>query len=315
LRARDGERLLRHLAFFRSELKLPAKDEVVVTVTDGQGGAKRDLKRKLSAKRPAFGTWPKDSPPRLPKPEVGYLRIAEMSDEPADLERVRASLKAFADAKALIVDVRGNGGGSRALVDVLVPSFMDAAAPPKVVNVARLRLRDGDESGAARALEDRGLFASGAPKWSEAERAVVVAAERSFKPSWTAPGPGWSALHWRTVSPADGATAPRFTGKVAVLLDGGCFSATDILLGALKGLPRVTLIGTPSGGGSGRARGYALPRTGVKLQYSTMVSYRPDGRLYDGLGIEPDVVVECVATDLIGKSDAVLDAALKHLSR
>ena len=100
-----------------------------------------------------------------------------------------------------------------------------------------------------------------------------------------------------------------------VLQDGGCFSATDVFLGALKGWPRVTLMGEASGGGSGRARRYRLAHSGIEVRLSSMASFRPDGRLYDGAGIAPDVRVEATVADLLGRSDTVLDAAIAHFRR
>ena len=45
-----------------------------------------------------------------------------------------------------------------------------------------------------------------------------------------------------------------------------------------------------------------------------MASFRPDGRLYDGRGVEVDVEVELEPEYFIaGGDDAVLNAALEHL--
>lgn len=96
-------------------------------------------------------------------------------------------------------------------------------------------------------------------------------------------------------------------------MDEGCFSATDIFLGAMKGLPNVTLIGTPSSGGSARSNGHDIDSLGVEIRLATMVSYAPDGKLYDGNGITPDAHVPPIATDLIGHTDTQLDAAIEHL--
>jgi C-terminal processing protease CtpA/Prc len=83
----------------------------------------------------------------------------------------------------------------------------------------------------------------------------------------------------------------HYARPVTVLMDGGCFSATDVFLGAFKGWRGVTLIGSPSGGGSGRTRGYRLPHSGLELRLSSMASFQPNGKLYDGNGIEPDVLL------------------------
>ena len=46
-----------------------------------------------------------------------------------------------------------------------------------------------------------------------------------------------------------------------------------------------------------------------------MASFRPDGRLYDGRGIEVDIEVPLQPADhLLGGHDTVLDAAIEHLT-
>jgi C-terminal processing protease CtpA/Prc len=97
-----------------------------------------------------------------------------------------------------------------------------------------------------------------------------------------------------------------------VLIDSDCFSATDVVAGALRGLPRVTLLGRATAGGSGRAQTHRLP-SGLRVRLSTMASFQPDGTPYDGVGIAPDIAVEPAATDFLGRTDRVLDAALARL--
>jgi C-terminal processing protease CtpA/Prc len=75
----------------------------------------------------------------------------------------------------------------------------------------------------------------------------------------------------------------------------------------------VTLLGVASGGGSGRSGKLTLPRSGVRLRVSTMASFQPNGKLYDGNGVPPDVVVEPTPEDWIGESDSMLDAALRRI--
>jgi len=91
-------------------------------------------------------------------------------------------------------------------------------------------------------------------------------------------------------------------------------SATDNFLGALKGQPNVTLLGTTSGGGSGRMTGYTLPNTGLALTFCQMASFRANGELFDGRGVAPDVMLEPKPEDhLANTGDSVLEAALKRL--
>ena len=89
-----------------------------------------------------------------------------------------------------------------------------------------------------------------------------------------------------------------------------CFSATDNFLGALKGHPAVTLMGTASGGGSGRMADYTLPNSRLKLTLCQMASFATTGLTYDGYGVPPDVVVEPKLSDhMEGTSDSLLEAA------
>jgi len=96
------------------------------------------------------------------------------------------------------------------------------------------------------------------------------------------------------------------------LLDEGCFSATDIFLGAFKEWPNVTLVGQPSGGGSAHSQQFSLPRSGFSVRCASMASFQPNGKLYDGNGVEPDVLVERPPEYyLVGGKDVILEKALK----
>ncbi len=48
---------------------------------------------------------------------------------------------------------------------------------------------------------------------------------------------------------------------------------------------------------------------------STMVSYRPNGEIYDGRGIAPDVLAQPTLRDLLGETDSVLERARARLKR
>jgi carboxyl-terminal processing protease len=76
-------------------------------------------------------------------------------------------------------------------------------------------------------------------------------------------------------------------------------SSEDFLLG-LQGLDHVTVVGRPSGGGSGRPRSVRLT-PGLLLTVSSALTYDRDGRCVEGAGIPVDVPVP---------ASAGLDAAL-----
>jgi C-terminal processing protease CtpA/Prc len=118
------------------------------------------------------------------------------------------------------------------------------------------------------------------------------------------------------VSHATNPAAYRYAKPVVVLLDAGCFSATDNFLGAFKGLPGVTLLGTASGGGSGRMQDYTLPNSGLSLTLCQMASFNAKtAQTYDSNGVLPDVVLEPLPSDfLANQGDTLLEAAQKRLN-
>lgn len=309
-RREQAARFLRNVPQLRRELGLPAADAMRVTL---RGAGARDaatLVLPVSMRRPIVGAWPRTTT-RLLDGGVGYLRIQEMRDEAAFTDGLSDAMREFATTTGLVIDVRGNGGGTRHALLALLPWFLGGERAT-VASVAAYRLRAGDAPDAAEGyLENRFMRPAAWKGWTDAERAAIARTATSFRAAWTPPAGEFSAWHYLVVP--RGAEAPTYDRSVIVLMDGGCFSATDVFLGAFAGRPRVRLVGTPSGGGSARARTSSLAHSGLSVRLASMASYRPDGRLYDGAGIEPDVRVDPAPGDFVGKGDAQLDAALRLL--
>jgi len=303
-------RHLRYVAALRAELGLPARPSLRIGLADAKGGT-AEVERPLAPSPPRHGSGPRRATRRLPG-DVGFLRIDEMSDEPADLRALERAMAGFQNTRALVIDVRGNGGGSREPLVRLFPWFIGPKDPPRLVNVAALRLGPRDVRGRPEGLlTDRFLFPLASARWTPAERDLLR--EHRFTPEWEPPAADFSEWHYLVLRRDSGDQRPVYDRPVAVLMDEGCFSATDIFLGAFSGWRKTLLVGAPSGGGSGRARNVRLPRSGLGVRLSSMASFRPDGRLYDGRGVEPDVRVAPRPTDLLGRTDSVLDEALRRL--
>ncbi|MHC4847099.1 MAG: S41 family peptidase [Planctomycetota bacterium] len=296
-----GAEELAFLAALRRELRLPASPKVKLKLADERGRTNTiflPLQTEFAVSSPLARKTT-----RLLGQNIGYVRLAKMDSDPGP----QKALVRFANARGIIIDVRDNGGGSRDALRALLPYFLDR---PRVVNVASYRLPEGVEDDQGH-LADRFCYPQSWNGWSDMERGTIIGFNRSFRPEYEPDRAFFTSMHYMVVKPGE----HRIRRKVVVLMNGGCFSATDIFLGAFKGVPGVTLIGTASGGGSGRSRKVTLPRSGIKLRVSTMLSYRPDGKFYDRRGIEPDIVVDAIPTDWIGKTDTQLDAAVGWLSK
>lgn len=310
MQARDAERGLRDLVLLRADLKLPAQERLTLTLRAATG-APRDVTLDLATQRPTYGAWPRSATKRLDG-DVGYLRITEMKGDAAFLAAIDTAMQSFRDTKGLVIDVRGNGGGTRDALRRLAPYLLPANGAPVVGNVAAVLLERGKPA-APDALADRGLYTQEWDGWSDAQRVAITTFLRTWKPGWKLPAGRFSPWHFLVLDRADNPAAFAYTNKVVVLIDRGCFSATDVFAAALGALPNVTLVGEATSGGSGRARGHTLPKSGVRLQLSTMASFRPDGVLFEGNGVAPDVAVATQPGDLVGDGDAVLAKARELL--
>ena len=96
-------------------------------------------------------------------------------------------------------------------------------------------------------------------------------------------------------------------------MNGKSFSATDIFLAGLKGMKNVRLLGTPSAGGSAFSQEISLGETGLRLRIGSMASFQADGKLFDGNGITPDIVVVQGPEYFIGGKDKALDRAMNWI--
>jgi C-terminal processing protease CtpA/Prc len=102
---------------------------------------------------------------------------------------------------------------------------------------------------------------------------------------------------------------------VLILMNAKCFSATDVFLSGVKGLPNVTLLGTPTSGGSANVNTVSLGETPIRVRLGTIVSFQSSGKLFDGVGVEPDVLIEPEPDFFIGGRDNQLDGAVSLITK
>ncbi|MDJ0973866.1 MAG: S41 family peptidase [Planctomycetota bacterium] len=298
---------LRYQSYLRTRLGLDLKAPLTLHLRSLDG--KRTERLSLAEAPP----WSGFVPPAIHmerRGDVGYLRILEMSGERRYARAVDHVMSEFRDTKGLVIDVRGNGGGTRDILRALLPYFL-SKDEMHVCNVAAYRIPPGTKRGEREGyLANRYLYPVTSRQWSDREREHIQGFLGSFAADLVLPDDHFSAWHVMLVTPKTNPAAYRYHQRVVILMDGGCFSATDVFLGAFKGRPGVTLMGTPSGGGSGRSKRGQLAHSGIRFRLSTMASFQPSGERYDGKGIQPDVLVEPSPEDFTSQRDSVLERAL-----
>ena len=300
---------LERISDWRSSVA-PGQDSPAVSVTlaDATGAHRTEVTLLLSQSRERSRVASVGKSRRLSE-GVGYLRLARMDDDAR--REVATQLDSWKELTGLVIDVRGNGGGSRdAFVELarrIVPSESSFVA-----NAARPLLVDGAIPEEVRqGLERRGLRPVDDPSWSPSQRATIDAWRATFKPELSLQDDRFGP--WHVMALAGDKSVPHLDCPVMVLLDANCFSATDVFLSAVRELPNVTLLGQASSGGSGASRSHNLAN-GFEVRLSSMVSFRPDGVLLDGNGVPPDIAVIPNVTDLTDpSSDATLQRAISEI--
>jgi len=105
-----------------------------------------------------------------------------------------------------------------------------------------------------------------------------------------------------------------YIGPVAVLIDGGSGSATEIFAAGLQELRRAVIVGERSAGAVLPSDMVKLP-TGAIFQYAFADFRTPSGAMIEGRGVAPDVEVKHTRASLLAGRDAQLEKAIMELQK
>jgi hypothetical protein len=247
-------RYLEYIRFARSLAGIDDPDVVEIELESRDGSRRVTTVFEISAEPPRVEIWP-DTESGFLDGNIGYLRITRWLDEAFD--EVATWMPRFAGTRGLIIDIRDNKGGTRSVLRELYPYFVSASDPLHVANAAKYR-----------------LFIE------------------TFEPEWVVPESEFSDWHFWVLSKTSKPDSYDYQGQIIFLMDKTCWSASDVVLSSVKGLPNVTLIGEPSIGASGARIITTLGNSGLDLYLSSMASFQNTGQLYETNGVLPDIYLE-----------------------
>ncbi|WP_411338799.1 S41 family peptidase [Sphingopyxis sp. J-6] len=211
-------------------------------------------------------TAPTRYPPRVPieqpgwiAPGIAYIRFNIFPDDPAVTAAAAKFIADHADARAVIFDLRTNGGGGMDQMDVMFPWLF--AAPTRLVTMATRASVDAE---------------GGSPIDGIASMRKVDG------------DPGMvTREHWATPN----GDARLRDAKVYVLTSGGTASAAEHFSLAMKHSGRGTLVGAPTAGANHFGRGEELGG-GYEAFIPVGRTYDPaTGKDWEGDGVQPDIAV------------------------
>jgi len=250
--------------------------------------------------------------------QIGYLALNQkMFRDDKLIDGLHNIMHSFKDTKSLIIDIRGNGGGSRDVLLNLMPYFI---SKPTVVNIAKFRINKSSNLLPSNGfLERRFMYPKSLSKdvFKAKHDSFIHGIDqfmKTFRPEVLVEDSLFSKYHYMVVFPND-EEGFFYDKKVMVLIDGNCFSASDIFAAAIQRAPNVELAGSRTGGGSGYADRKKLPFSNIRFRLSRMFSYQPNGLSYDGNGVLPDIILEPTLLDKIGQTDSQLEWSINYLNK
>lgn len=255
-----------------------------------------------AAKDAAAGAAPpaKDAPAwqlELLDARTAYVRMPTWTlydrtwDWKAAIDRDVAALVAKR-ARTLIVDLRGNEGG----LDVGQPLVRHLIGKPLAIRGAARIVRYRSVPDALRPHLD--TWDQGFLDWGDAAR----------------PRPDGRFDLGDAADEVLAPLAPRFRGRVIVLVDASNSSATFQFAQLVQRHGLATIVGEPTGGNRRGINGGAffflrLPRTGLEVDLPLVARFPDGGDALPDAGVVPDVRAPVAAADLARGHDAALAAA------
>lgn len=303
---RDFLRRYGNMAYYLFFNKKFDQDFVQATFVNEKGETKTG-KIFLASKRPFYGEWPRKKTGIIDN-KIGYLRLAKMPKmDGVNANKLHKQMHYFKDTQGLIIDVRGNGGGRRDILNELLPYFMPEKEPYYVAALGRCRLFLGCEIGS------RWMHTLNSGFFSNNEKKHIKAFMKKFKPEIKYEQNKFSPWHYHFIRNQKKHHF-YYNKKVIILMDKECFSATEVFLSAFKERDNIILMGEKTFGGSAARLQYVLPHSKIEFSMGRMLSLQRNGQLFDEQGVSPDIKIISEKGYFIGQSDQVLENALKLLN-
>lgn len=303
-----GLRYLEYIRFARSIAGVDDPDVIEVELESRNGSQRVTAVFEIADDPPIVEDWPATESGFLDG-NIAYLRITRWLEDAFD--EVATWMPRFAGARGLIIDIRDNRGGTRSVLRELYPYFVSESDPPHVANVAKYRLYSEFNYDH---LASRNMYREDWIGWTLAERNAISEFMETFDPEWEVRESEFSDWHFWLLSKMSLPDAYDFDGPIIFLMNKLCWSASDVILSSVKGLPNVTLIGEPSVGGSGARIITTLRNSGLDLYLSSMASFQNTGQLYETNGIQPDIYLEPRPEFFLqGGDDRVLRFAIQRI--
>ncbi len=235
------------------------------------------------------------------KNKIGYVAINTFNDAGV-VKSFEEKIPELKTARAIIIDVRSNGGGSAKNAKNIAKYFIDG------------NLLYGEKTYSREIIPtDRGIGSfltaqdtiSGKLEWGlSAEQA------KGYYTAYLG-----SKFHEYPYAPDTVVTKDKLLMPAVILTGNYTNSAAEDFLVFLDGQKHIKRVGEYTSGSTGQPLQISLPGETTAWICTKKVTF-PDGREFVGTGIRPDIIIERTADDILYpvKNDSQLARALKYLT-
>lgn len=247
--------------------------------------------------------WQEDS--------IAYFQFPAMFSyhEFAELElHIKTAINKYKDAKAVIIDIRGNGGGTRDILNTLAGYIVQPEQSPWIANVAYVR-NDQQLDEDIESMDSRYLYSYYSQKLTDDDRIAIDTFNNNFKTELKFNHNKFSQPYYMVLK----TNGIPLKCPIYVLVDEQSFSAASVFTSALKGLTNVKIVGVTTNGSSGRSNSFHLSNSNIRIKLSTMLSFQRNGKTLDGHGTIPDIIMERDALHILGKRDSQLNTLIMRI--
>lgn len=215
---------------------------------------------------------------------IPYLKIESFSQwNDAAQAKLEDFFSSISQEEHLIIDVRGNGGGSDG-------AWMRGIVPFLAQQEYEFNRFWGAKSGSLNLMVD--------PEFDKSRGRITRYTDDSWQKEFPYISPDMLTgmdIFLKVSNTLSCTDVPdKFHGKIWVLVDEYCYSATETLVYFCKETGFATLVGTQTKGSGGGAEPYnlALPYSGVIVRYGAYLMFNADGTCNGISGTVPDIVTE-----------------------
>ncbi len=275
----SNERWARSI-FFNRRYLFPQTFELTL-----EGGRKVAIDRKPKPKQAELkteGKWIKAD-------TIAYIKIPSF-DAPEFEQTAIQLVKKYHTAKSLIIDLRGNGGGSTPgeLIDGLMDRPYRGSTQATPLSMAVIKTRGGffdkmKQDPSAKKDETYGYMEA---MKEMSDNVQLLFTSRPQKPENT-----------------------LYKGSLYVLIDRDVFSAGEDFCIPFKDNHRALFLGETTGGSTGQPYFY-LFTNGSGFRVSAKRDSFPDGSPFEGIGVVPDIAIPTLQKSLAANVDDVMERAI-----